>query len=188
MDGRGDRRRADERTTRRRGDGPLGRPGRAPAGTPAPLQVARHGAALGSRASGVVCHHSRGFPVAGEHHVGSRRAAAGELACQTYPSGVGGYAALEAGSPGRSRKPQALSSSARAGPRGPLAPGRRQVELGEAGGQGRVIEPAAGEPGVELAEGAGVGAAGVGADRGVDQAAGRSRCRPGRSRRANPSR
>ena len=106
MDGRGDRRRADERTTRRLSDGPLGRPGRAPAGTPAPLQVARHGAALGSRASGVVCHHSRGFPVAGEHHVGSRRAAAGELACQTYPSGVGGYAALEAGSPGRNRKPQ----------------------------------------------------------------------------------
>ena len=53
------------------------------------------------------------------------------------------------------------------------------VELGEVGGQGRVIEPEAGEPGVELAEGAGVGAAGVGADRGVDQAS------RGRGRRAD---
>ena len=54
----------------------------------------------------------------------------------------------------------------------------RVVELGEVGGQGRVVElPAAGEPGVELAEGAGVGAAGIGADRGVDQAA-RGRARP----------
>ena len=44
------------------------------------------------------------------------------------------------------------------------------VELGEVGGQGRVIEPEAVEPGVELAEGAGVGAAGVVAQRGVDQA------------------
>ena len=41
----------------------------------------------------------------------------------------------------------------------------RGVELGEVGGQGRVIELLAAEPGVELAEGAGVGAAGVGADR-----------------------
>ena len=47
-----------------------------------------------------------GFPVAGEHHVGSRRAAAGELARQTHPSGVGGHAALEAGGRGRGRKPQ----------------------------------------------------------------------------------
>ena len=53
------------------------------------------------------------------------------------------------------------------------------VELGEVGGQGRVIELLAGEPGVELAEGAGVGAAGIGADRGVDQAA------RGRGRRAD---
>ena len=45
----------------------------------------------------VVGHHPRGFPVAGEHYGGSRRAAAGELARQTYPSGVGGHAALEAG-------------------------------------------------------------------------------------------
>ncbi len=52
----------------------------------------------------------------------------------------------------------------------------RVVELGEVGGQGRVIERAPGEPGVELTEGAGVGAAGVCADRGVDQAA-RGRCR-----------
>ena len=51
------------------------------------------------------------------------------------------------------------------------------VELGEVGGQGRVIEPEAVEPSVELAEGAGVGAAGIGADRGVDQAA-RGRARP----------
>ena len=43
------------------------------------------------------------------------------------------------------------------------------VELGEVGGQGRVIEPEAVWPGVELAEGA--GAAGVCAHRGVDQAA-----------------
>ena len=39
------------------------------------------------------------------------------------------------------------------------------VELGQVGGQGRVIEPEAGEPDVELAEGAGVRPAGVGADR-----------------------
>ena len=39
------------------------------------------------------------------------------------------------------------------------------VEFGQVGGQGRVIEPEAGEPGVEVAEGAGVGPAGVGADR-----------------------
>ena len=51
------------------------------------------------------------------------------------------------------------------------------VEIGEVGGQGRVIELLAVEPGVELAEGAGVGAAGIGADRGVDQAA-RGRARP----------
>ena len=55
-------------------------------------------------------------------------------------------------------------------------PGRHRgaagvVELGEVGGQGRVIEPAAVEPGVELAEGASVGAAGVVAHRRVDQAA-----------------
>ena len=51
------------------------------------------------------------------------------------------------------------------------------MELGEVGGQGRVIEPEAVEPGVEPAEGAGVGAAGVFADQGVDQAA-RRRARP----------
>ena len=45
------------------------------------------------------------------------------------------------------------------------------VELREVGGQGRVIELPAVEPGVELAERAGVGAAGVVADRRVDQAA-----------------
>ena len=50
------------------------------------------------------------------------------------------------------------------------------------GGQGRVIELPAGEPGVELAEGVGVGAAGVGADGGVDQAA------RGRARRASTAR
>ena len=54
----------------------------------------------------------------------------------------------------------------------------RGVELGEVGGQGRVIELLAAEPGVELAEGAGVGAAGVCAHRRVDQAA------RGRGRRA----
>ena len=43
------------------------------------------------------------------------------------------------------------------------------VELGEVGGQGRVIEPAAVEPVVKPAEGASVGAAGVVALRGVDQ-------------------
>ena len=43
--------------------------------------------------------------------------------------------------------------------------------VGEVGGQGRVIELLAGEPGIEAAQGTGVGAAGVGADRGVDQAA-----------------
>ena len=45
------------------------------------------------------------------------------------------------------------------------------MELGQVGGQGRVIEPPAVEPGVELAEGAGVRPAGVVAQRGVDQAA-----------------
>ena len=60
------------------------------------------------------------------------------------------------------------------------------VELGEVGGQGRVIEPEAVGPGVELAEGAGVGAAGVCAHRGVDQAArGRARVADGRSGRGD---
>ena len=45
------------------------------------------------------------------------------------------------------------------------------VKLGQVGGQGRVIEPPAVEPSVELAEGAGSGAAGVVGQRGVDQAA-----------------
>ena len=45
------------------------------------------------------------------------------------------------------------------------------VELGEVGGQGCVIEPETAEPAVELAEGAGVGAAGVVTEGGVDQAA-----------------
>ena len=49
------------------------------------------------------------------------------------------------------------------------------MELGEVGGQGRVIERAPVELGVELAVGAGVGAAGVVADRGVDQATRRGR-------------
>ena len=53
------------------------------------------------------------------------------------------------------------------------------VELGGVGGEAHVIERAPVEPGVELAEGAGVGAAGVCADRGVDQAA------RGRGRRAD---
>ena len=51
------------------------------------------------------------------------------------------------------------------------------AELGEVHGQGCVIEPEATEPGIELAEGAGVGAAGVVAEGGVDQAA-RGRARP----------
>ena len=49
--------------------------------------------------------------------------------------------------------------------------GRRRGARGEVGGQGRVIELPAIEPSVELAEGAGVGSAGVVAHRGVDQAA-----------------
>ena len=53
------------------------------------------------------------------------------------------------------------------------------VELGDVGGEAHVIERAPGEPGVEAAQGAGVGAAGIGADQGVDQAA------RGRGRRAD---
>jgi len=57
------------------------------------------------------------------------------------------------------------------------------VEPGEVGGQRGVVEPPATEPGVEAAQGAGVGAAGVGAERGVDETprglAGRGE-RPGR--------
>ena len=49
------------------------------------------------------------------------------------------------------------------------------MELGEVGGEAGVLEPATVEPGVELAEGAGVGAAGVVTDRRVDQAARRGR-------------
>ena len=61
------------------------------------------------------------------------------------------------------------------------------MELGQVGGQGRVIEPAAVEPGVELAEGAGVGAASVVAHRGVDQAARRGRrAADGRLGRGDP--
>ena len=48
------------------------------------LEVARDGAPLSGHAGGAVGHHPRGFPVAGEHHGGSRRAAAGEL---STPSG-----------------------------------------------------------------------------------------------------
>ena len=51
------------------------------------------------------------------------------------------------------------------------------MQLGEVGGQGHVVELAAIEPGVEPPERAGVGAAGVRADRGLDQAA-RGRRRP----------
>ena len=43
------------------------------------------------------------------------------------------------------------------------------MELGEVGGEACVLEPAAVEPDVELAEGAGVGAAGVVTDRRVDR-------------------
>ena len=49
------------------------------------------------------------------------------------------------------------------------------VELGDVGGEAHVIERATGEPSVEAAQSAGVGAAGIGADRGVDQAARRGR-------------
>ena len=47
-------------------------------------QVAGNGSAFGGCAGGVVRDHPRALPVAGEHHVGSRRATAGELARQTY--------------------------------------------------------------------------------------------------------
>ena len=50
------------------------------------------------------------------------------------------------------------------------------MQLGEVGGQTRVVELAAVEPGVEAAERAGVGPSGVRADGGLDQAA-RGRCR-----------
>ena len=63
----------------------------------------------------------------------------------------------------------------------------RLLATGEVGGQGRVIGVPAVEPGVELAEGAGVGAAGVCAHRGVDQAARRGRrAADGRSGRVDP--
>ena len=58
-----------------------------------------------------------------------------------------------------------------------IAPSRRPratatvMELGDVGGEAHVIEQAAVEPSVEAAQGAGVGAVGVCADRGVDQAA-----------------
>ena len=69
-------------------------------------EIARHGAAFGGCAGGVVGHHPAALPVAGEHHVGGRSAAGGELGRQSDPSGVGGYAALEAGGLGHGRKPQ----------------------------------------------------------------------------------
>ena len=47
----------------------------------------------------------------------------------------------------------------------------RVVELGDTGGEGRIIERAPVEPPVAAAERPGVGAAGVGADRSVDQVA-----------------
>ena len=80
-------------------------------------------------------------------------------------------------------------SARRTGPPGRRGGAAGVVELSEVGGQGRVIELLAGEPGVELAEGAGVGAAGVCAHRGVDQAAscGRLAADGARSGRVNPS-
>jgi len=54
------------------------------------------------------------------------------------------------------------------------------VQLGEVGGQGHVVELAAVEPGVEPPQRPGVGAAGVLADGGLDQAARRRRGRPDR--------
>ena len=50
------------------------------------------------------------------------------------------------------------------------------MQLGEVGGQGRVVDLAAAEPGVEPAERAGVGPPGVRADGGLDEAA-RGLCR-----------
>ena len=54
------------------------------------------------------------------------------------------------------------------------------MQLGEVGGQRRVVELAAVEPGVEPPERAGVGPPGVRADGGLDQAARRLRRPPDR--------
>ena len=75
----------------------------------------------------------------------------------TWPGGPG--TSLTGGT----RHPDEPGAEARGGDRrrGRRGGSPRVVELGEVGGQGRVIEPAAIEPSVDLAEGAGVGAAGT---------------------------
>ena len=59
---------------------PVGSASMARRWTPSEDVALRLAAALDWEHGGVVGHHSRCFPVSGEHHVGSRRAAAGELA------------------------------------------------------------------------------------------------------------
>ena len=55
------------------------------------LQIARDGTVFGSRPGGVVGHHTTGLPVPGEHHIGGRRAPAGQLRRQPDPSRVRGH-------------------------------------------------------------------------------------------------
>ena len=105
-------------------------------------QVAGNGAALSGRAGGVVGDHPRGFPVSGEHHVGSRRPAGGELARQTYPSGVGGHAALEAGGPGRGRKPHSPIIFGESGTTRPAGAGAAAARSRADGAGGAVLEVA----------------------------------------------
>ena len=84
------------------------------------LEVARHGAALGG---GVVSHHPAALPVAGEHHVGGRGAAGGELGRQAAPAGVGGDAAVN-------RSPTACGESGTTRPSGAAAAQRADGAVG----------------------------------------------------------
>ena len=92
--------------------------------------------------------------------------------------------------PGRARLAGEAGPEARRGYRRRRARRRPAlvVELGEVGGEGRVLEPPAVEPGGQAAEGPGVRPAGVRAEGGLGEASGaRARPRRGGSGRGNPS-
>ena len=116
------------------------------------------------------------WPVAGGEHGREVRGAERRRLATAALGGGPPVAGEHAGGPGAGRGRLAGEPRAEAGRGGPtaraLADARpRVVELGEVEGEGRVVERAAGEPGVEPVERAGVGPAGVRAERGGGEAA-----------------
>ena len=91
-----------------------------------------------------------------------------EPAAGAPPTEAGQHA--PGGRPGRIRIARELGAQPRRDRRARGGAARLE-QLGEVGGQARVVERAAAEPGVEAAQGAGVGAARVRADRGLGEPA-----------------